>query len=81
VVNLEIPKEEQNKSYIESFKILFENKTVLEDIITFQPKANRHQFLHKLQDLLLEKPGRYDVQIFVGGKKIGESYFLVKQIQ
>jgi len=37
VVNLEILEEEQNKSYLESFKILFENRTVIEDSTTFKP--------------------------------------------
>lgn len=80
VVNLEITEEEQNKPYIESFKILSEKKVVLEDSTSFEPKNSRHQFVHRISNLILEKPGRYDVQILVGEKIVGESYFFVKQI-
>lgn len=80
VVNLEVPEEEQNKSYLESFKILFEGKTILEDQTTFESKGPRHQFLHKIEGIVLEKPGKYDVQISIGEKMIGESYFMAKQI-
>lgn len=80
VVNLEIPQEEQGKSYVESFKILFDNKIIIEDTTSFSANSARHQFLHRIENLGLENPGRYDIQIFMGGKKIGETYFMAKQI-
>ncbi len=80
VVNIEVPAEEQNKSYVEAFRILLDGKVVVEDSATFNPLKARHQFFHRIQGLLLEKPGRYDVEISVGGKKIGETYFLANSI-
>ena len=80
VANLEVKEEEQNKSYLESFKILFEDKVILEDQTTFESKGPRHQFVHKIEKIVLEKPGRYDIQILIGEKIIGESYFTARQI-
>jgi|SRR3989344_1466640 len=81
VAGLEVAPEERNKDYIESFEVRSEDtKVVIEDTSAFRPTAPRHQFLHRIQNLGLPRPGTYTVTIKVGGKPIGDTYFLATQV-
>ncbi|HVV15464.1 MAG TPA: hypothetical protein VHD55_03650 [Candidatus Paceibacterota bacterium] len=80
VVNIEIPADQQNKQYMESFRISCEGKEIGRDSTTFEPKNFRHQFIHRLQGFPVEKEGRYDVEILIGEKTVASSYFTVKKI-
>ena len=80
IANIEIPTEQQNKFYIETFKISFEGKEIGSDSTNFEPKTSRHQFIHNIQGIPLEKEGRYDVEIEIGGNTIAKTYFVAKKI-
>lgn len=41
---------------------------------------DRHQFIHRIQKLLLPSEGKYIVKIFIDGNEVGDNYFYARLI-
>ena len=81
VVNIEVEENQRNKSHTERFEIIYDGKYIIGRDTEFNPTSPRHQFLHKVENVLFPEEGKYVVRISIDGKTIGESYFLVKQVE
>lgn len=47
----------------------------------FTADKKRHQLIHEINNLLIERAGKYIVNIYVDGEPLGSNYFFVKKIQ
>lgn len=80
VSNFDVDQEER---YSEYFKIIHNQKIVMTnqknpvELTTLRP---RHQFIHRIFDLKIEEPGRYDVEIYINNKLAAKTYFEAKII-
>lgn len=48
------------------------------DQVEIDTTKDRHQFIHKIQNLLLPREGKYNVKIFIDGNEVGNNYFYAK---
>jgi len=78
VVNIEVAEIEQNRAHTHVFRISFNGKNIAEKSTDFNCNVARQGFIHKIENLLLEKSGRYNIDIIVDGEKIGDTYFIAK---
>ena len=75
VVNFDI----SGGHHVEFFKITKDGKPVLTSPeFPFEAMGEKHQFVHKIGNLVLHEPGKYIVEIFVDGQLIGSNLFIVR---